>query len=204
MWGTAGLRCPAPTAPRRRSAPAAHVGHLPPAGATLQPGRRRQVRPGGPWGPAWRSTAGRGPETCTPQLRAEPQAEQQRGAEQTPLQGAAAPPRRPLPRHDSPAPAALGRPRSPTRNRDVARARAANCGNSPSAGARARTRLPSSVQGSLITLSSPAESSWLAEARGGGLGEVQGCPGGSAKPDPGPNPTYRVLEEAPSSLASGA
>lgn len=129
------LRRPAPASPGRSSAPAAHVGHLPPAGAALRAGRGRQVRCGRPGGWARRGAAGWGRRPSAPQLRAEPQAEQQRSAQQTPAQGAAAPAGRPLPRHGRGRPGGLrsaARARRPAGSKDVApRSRAANYGNSP-------------------------------------------------------------------------
>lgn len=99
------LRRPTPAAPRRRSTPAAHVGHLPPAGAAQLAGRGLQVRPGRSGGLAWRGAEGWGLGPGALQLRAEPQAEQQSGGEQTAAQGTAAPPGQPLPRHGGLGPA---------------------------------------------------------------------------------------------------
>lgn len=96
-WGaTARLRRRAPATPGQCSAPAAHVGHLPPSGAARRVGCGQQVWPGRLWGDA--ETRGSG--TRTVQLHAEPQAQQQGSTEQPPVQGSAVAPGRPGCGHD--------------------------------------------------------------------------------------------------------
>lgn len=200
------LRRPTPAAPRRRSPPAAHVGHLPPAGAAQLAGRGLQVRPGRSGGLAWRGAEGWGLGPGALQLRAEPQAKQQSGGEQTAAQGTAAPPGQPLPRHGGLGPARPGaplrRPHAPTRSRDVApRARAANCGNSPAGrGAGSDPPLFLCSRKPRRNLIQPG---WQGRAERRARRGPRDA-GGSAEPDSGPSPTSRVPEEAPSSPGSGA
>lgn len=85
LWGRR-----APATPGQRSAPTAHVGHLPPSGSARGTGRRQQVCPGWLWGIA----AARGSRARLAQLRAEPQAQKQRSAKQPPGQGSTATPER--------------------------------------------------------------------------------------------------------------
>lgn len=91
-WGaTAWLQCCGPTTPGQCSAPAAHVGHLPPSGTAWRIGRGQQVWPGWSRG----IVASRGSGARAVQLHAEPQPQQQRSTEQPQGQGSAAAPGRP-------------------------------------------------------------------------------------------------------------
>lgn len=96
-WGaTARLRRCAPATPGQCSAPAAHVGHLPPSGTPRRVGCWQQVRPGQLRGNAETRESGTRPV----QLHAEPQAQQQGSTEQPPGQDSAAAPGRPGCGHD--------------------------------------------------------------------------------------------------------
>lgn len=165
----------------RRTAPAAHVGHLPPAGTARRARRPLPVRPGRRDCGSRRGSPGRWPSRCAPQLGAEPQAQQQRGSEQTPAQGAAAP----AGWHFSPHPwgwprAALGDPaQHQVCTRDLAPgARAARSRNSPQGrlGLELGPASQSSVRESLcVTLSCPACMPSLCWGRGAPRPVVQGC-----------------------------
>lgn len=141
------------------------------------------MRCGRPGGWARRGAAGWGRRPSAPKLGAEPQAEQQRSAKQTPAQGAAAPPGRPVPRHGPGRPGGL---RSASRAPRAAPGRQQGCGpelpscqlwelpRGPGRGLRPASLPP--IQGNLgVTLSCPAERAQPLEgARGGGPGGVLG------------------------------
>lgn len=165
---TARLRRRAPATPGQCSAPAAHVGHLPPSGAARRVGCGQQVWPGR----LWEDAETRGSGTRTVQLHAEPQAQQQGSTEQPPGQGSAVVPGRPGCGHDGTP--ASGCNLGPTLSSGTPAQKrphwpqAANCGNSPSG--RVLARLPRCHRGGPgVTLSCPA-----GRATGGGLGAHPG------------------------------